>query len=49
MQETFLDHGIDASRDITTDEVLTGISRLRNNKALGSSWLSADFLKQVAT
>jgi hypothetical protein len=29
--------------------VLTGISRLRNNKALGSSWLSADLLKQVAT
>jgi hypothetical protein len=29
------------------DEVCAGIKKLRNNKALGRSWLSADLMKQL--
>ncbi len=44
----FLGEGICSDRDIDEAEVITGISRLRNNKALGGSWLSAELLKQIS-
>ena len=40
--------GIDAERDITAAEVQAGIRRLKNNKALGDTWISAELLKQLS-
>ena len=44
-REVFLEGGIDGSRDITEGEVRTAITRLKNNKALGDTWMSAELLK----
>ena len=45
MEESFLGGGIDTGRDIDVAEVEAGISRLKNNKALGDTWMSAELLK----
>jgi hypothetical protein len=45
--EVFLESGLDRAKDFTVEEVRSGITRLRNNKALGRSWLSADLLKPL--
>lgn len=44
-EESFLHEGYDALEDITPVEVEMAVSRLRNHKALGESWISAELLK----
>ena len=39
--------GVDSELDITEGEVLVAIRKLKTNKALGGSWLSADLFKQI--
>ena len=45
--EFLLGQGTSRDLDITPEEVLTAIRRLKNNKALGGSWISAELLKQL--
>ena len=45
--EVFVLRGCDSAVDITPGEVASAIRRLRNNKALGDSWISADLLKSL--
>lgn len=44
-EESFLRVGYDALEDITPEEVEAAVCRLRNHKALGESWISAELLK----
>ena len=37
--------GIDRDMDITAEEVISAIYRLKTQKALGGSWVSADLLR----